>query len=225
MFLMNNGKSIVKFYKKNAQELITGNVSDKKSAILIANSKEMGTSKSILFKNTIGQTMMVAFAKSPNLVPDKIPGPDFSFVGAVFSSAGTITVTSADVAATISPALSGNSIGNWKPGASFRVRGTTSNNNKTFVITSVVGNVITVDTTLGSTPANESISNSFPVLFYQISLVDAFEIVDGDSISLDLHMNTMDISGETGSTDVYIYPVGVVTASTTNAFRIYSFAM
>lgn len=224
MFILNNGKSGVKFYKKTAQALVTANSVDKKSAVMIANSKDLGDCKSLLFKNTVGQTVMIAFAKAPNRVPDKTPGPDFSFVGAVFNAAGTITVSSAAVG-TVSSDLSGNSVGNWTVGASFRVRGSTLNDNKTFVITSVAGNVITVNTSLGSTPANETIANTSPIMIHQISLVDGFEVADGDSISLDLYTNKMDIAGETGSTDIYVYPMGSITASTSNAIRIYSFCL
>ena len=224
MFILNNGKSGVKFYKKTAADLVTSGVVDRKTAIVIARSKDMGDSRSLLFKNTIDQTVMVAFAKAPVMNEGRLGGPQYSMVGAVFNSTGTITVSNAAYGTT-SPLMSTNNVGLWTPGSSFRFLGSTSNDNKTFVISSMAGNVITVNTVLGSTPVNETVANTSPIMIRQLSLVDGFEVPDGDAISLDLSMNRMDIVGDTGDTEVYIYPLGLVTSSASKAFRIYSFCL
>jgi hypothetical protein len=182
-----------------------------------------GEMKQLTFNNRLGATAVICAINQRDAL---LRSP--SYVGVNIVSANTITISN------ISPSIVGgnaypgmnyiyNAAQDWlKAGVKFRLQGSANNDGKTFLATAVTitgaNMVINIDTVNGSSATNEVIASTTPIKVIPFQCVEIMDVLDGDSISIDLKANNIMVEN---SVDFYVYTLTVPSASAINAIRAY----
>jgi hypothetical protein len=222
IFLGSGTNNAFRQFKRTAAEIIAANAITAINPVKFF-SVPTGEMKNIMFKNSLGANATIAAVNQKDMQKRAA-----SYVGISISSPTSITLINAvqtSVNGLITPGYEYiyNAAQEWlKPGTKFKLQGTASNDNKTFLATAVsfsgANMTITIDTTNGAAATNEIISSIAPVKVIPFQVVDLFDVLDGDSISIDLRANNITVEN---SVDFYVYTFTTLATSTVNAIRAY----
>ena len=182
-----------------------------------------GEMKSLMFNNNLGAHATIAAVNHKDMQKRAV-----SYVGVNIAATNIITLVNAEQTVTngiMTPGMNYtyNASQEWlQVGTKFKLQGSTSNDNKVFLINAITiaGPNITIglDTTNGAAAVNEVIANTSPIKVIPFQVVDLFDVLDGDSIAIDLRANNITVEN---SVDFYVYTLTTPPTSTVNAIRAY----
>lgn len=222
IFKGSSNNSAIGFFKKTAADVITGNAISPANPLKFF-SMPNGDLKSVMFKNTMGKVVILCAINRKD-IQERLPAS----VGAVITPT-TVTLSNFTPVVTTPKVnqYSYNNAQDWlRTGVDFKLQGTVSNDKNVFIVSTVVttgaSSVITLDTVNGASGVAETILPTAPVTIIPFECVPLFEIMDGDSISIDLKSNVIEGNN---LVDFYVYCLGgAPTTSTINGIRAYTFS-
>jgi hypothetical protein len=226
IFIGAGNRNAFKQEKRTAQEIVTAVATSSQNPLKFFGVPS-GEVKNIMFKNNLGAHATIAAVNKQDMLKRAA-----SYGGISIAANNVITFINPQqtiVSGQVFPATNDiyNAAQEWlQVGTKFKLQGSVNNDNRVFVVASIAITGANMAITLNINPAagggaqaaNEVIAATAPIKLIPFQVVDLFDVLDGDSISIDLRANNITLENHV---DFYVYTLSAPQASSVNAIRAY----